>query len=103
MELFHNKTLEIAEVLGAIPGIELVPNPPHTNMLHIHLRGSKERLEQASEEIIRERSFFLFGGVYPTPLPGWQTFELTVRKPACELETAEIGEVFTDLMRRAGG
>ena len=36
---------EIAEVLAAIPEIEVMPNPPHTNMMHVFIRGEADRLE----------------------------------------------------------
>ncbi len=54
MEQYHAKAIELAELLSAFPEIEVMPSPPHTNMMHVFIRGEADRLEQAALDIARE-------------------------------------------------
>jgi threonine aldolase len=103
MQAYHQRALELGEWLGSFPQISLSPNPPHTNMMHVFLKGEREKLEQAALEIAREKQTLLFSSLSPTPLPGIQKFELTVGDATLELEREEVVALFTSLFERAGG
>ena len=54
MEAYRDKAVEIAATLTSVPGIRVTPDPPQTNMMHVYLSGSRERLEKAALEIAKE-------------------------------------------------
>ncbi|HZY41908.1 MAG TPA: beta-eliminating lyase-related protein, partial [Anaerolineae bacterium] len=60
MEQYHAKAIEIGDILKSFPQIEIMPNPPQTNMLHIFIRGDRDRLEEAAAQIAREQKIWLF-------------------------------------------
>ena len=101
MAAYHAKAIEIAEVLSTFPEIEVVPNPPHTNMLHVFVRGEADRLEQAALDIAREQKVWLINNFMPSQIPAYQKFELTVGDGALEFSREEITALFATLLEKA--
>ncbi len=101
MEDYYLKAQEIAQVLGQFPQAELTPNPPPTNMMHVYLRGNRERLEEAALEIARQYKTWLFYPLRPSPLTNYHKFELTVGDASLELGKSEITSLFQTLFKLA--
>lgn len=101
MALYHNKAWEIAAALTSLPGIELVPNPPQTNMMHVLIRREASRLEKAALEISQETGILIFRTVFPTQIPDYQLYELTVGDATLDLSTSEITALFVSLLSKA--
>jgi hypothetical protein len=101
MTSYHAKAIEIAEVLSTFPEIEVMPNPPHTNMLHVFVRGEADRLEEAALEIAQEQKTWLINGWMLSQIPAYQKFELTVGDGALEFSREEISALFKILLEKA--
>lgn len=101
MGLYREKAIAIAGRLARIPGVEVIPDPPHTNMMHVALRGAPDRLERAALEVAAESGVWLFNRVARTDLPSWQRIEIAVAEGALAIETEEIGRLFEALLERA--
>lgn len=101
MEAYHEQAKNIATLLTPFPQIEIVPNPPHTNMMHLFLRGERARLEAAALEVARETHIWLFAQLAPTLFPNTSRFELTVGEATLDLSNQELVEVFQMLLKRA--
>jgi threonine aldolase len=82
-------------------GLQVVPDPPHANMMHVFLRGDRERLERAALEHAREREIWLFGALSSTPLPDLHKFELTVGDATLALSMEEIEHELRLFLARA--
>ncbi len=78
-----------------------MPNPPHTNMMHVFIRGDADRLEQAALDIAREQKVWLTNGFVPCQIPAYQKFELTVGDGALEFSREEIVALFATLLKKA--
>lgn len=102
MEAYRDKAVAIAARLARIPGVEVIPDPPHTNMMHLALRGAPARLERAALEVAAETGVWLFGKTNRTELPSTQRIELTILDGALEIDTDEIGRLFDAVLERAG-
>jgi len=74
---------------------------PHTNMMHVFIRGEADRLEQAALVIAREQKVWLINGFMPGQIPAYQKFELTVGDGALEFSREEAKELFASLLARA--
>jgi threonine aldolase len=98
---YHRKALEIAGALSAIPGIEITPNPPHTHMMHVYLKGDKERLERAALDVSRRTGVWLFGSLVPTALPGLQKLEVSAGDATLQISADEFRELFQSLLEMA--
>ncbi len=95
------KAKTTAAALAGVDGVEVLPNPPHTNMMHVFLRGDRERLEQTALDVARDQKLWLFKQLSPTSLPTLHRFELSVGDATLELDDGEIAGVFADLLERA--
>jgi len=98
MPLYVAKACEVAEALSSIPGVQVTPNPPHTNMMHVFLPGDRQRLFDARDRIAGERKAFLFGWLAPCQLPGYWMFELTISDGGLKFEKDEVREMFAVLV-----
>ena len=98
MEAYYAKAQEIAALLTKFEEIEIVPNPPHTSMMHLFIRGEREKLETAALDVARETGIWLFYRLAPTLLPGLTRFELTVGEATLDLSGEEIVEAFRMLL-----
>jgi threonine aldolase len=101
MATYHAKAIGIAEVLSAFPEIEVMPNPPHTNMMHVFIRGNADQLEQAALDIAREQKVWLINGFMPSQIPAYQKFELTAGDGALEFSREEVTELFKTLLAKS--
>lgn len=99
MATYHNKAQEIAALLATLPEIEIVPNPPHTNMMHLFLHGEIEKLQENALGIAMETGIWLFSRLTPTILPTYQRFEFVVGDATLDLTNDEILHVFEMLLR----
>ena len=97
MNDYHVNAKEIAKVLSSFPRIEILPNPPQTNMMHVFVQGDHEQLLDASFQIARETKILLFARLTPTIVPHWSKFELTVGEASLDLKNEEIANLFTKL------
>ncbi len=98
---YHTRAVEIAEALSNVDGLLLKPNPPHTNMAHLYLRGDADALLDASVELAREEHVALVGWFGPTDIPGYVYTELVIGDGAAAFTTDEIAGYFTRILERA--
>jgi threonine aldolase len=91
---YHAKAVEIAAMLAGLPEVTVSPDPPHTNMMHVFLRGETTDLLAAAARVAEDHDIELFSGIGPTEVPGVQRWELTVGAAASELSNAEISAAF---------
>ena len=101
IKLYCDKAREVAVTLAHFPQIEIVPNPPQTNMMHLFLHGDREKLQQSALEIAQETNTWLFAGLAPTQLPNYSAFELTVGEATLDLSNEEISGLFESLFARS--
>ncbi len=98
---YHTRAVEIGTALAAHPAIEVNPNPPHTNMMQVFLRGDRERLWDAALDIAAEHHVWLLRGLAPSQIPAYQMFELVVGTATLAISTDEIAGLFAELVERA--
>jgi len=98
---YCDKAGEVAATLSQFPQIEVMPNPPQTNMMHLFLRGDREKLALAALAIAQETRTWLFSSLAPTRIPGYAAFELTIGEAALDLSNEEIASLFEMLFARS--
>jgi len=102
MPRYYEKAVAIAGALATLPGVDLLPNPPHTPMMHLYLRGERDRLLAAALDIAAETGIWTFDWLGTTPLPNLQTLELNVGDATLDLTTEEIVDILSAVLTRAG-
>jgi hypothetical protein len=82
-----------------VPGIDIVPDPPQTNMMHLYLRTTGEALARAACRIARDRGVFTWPSSSPGPTPATRVLELTVGDATLAFEPREAAEIIAELVR----
>ncbi len=103
IEAYCAKAREIATTLAPFEKIEVVPNPPVTNMMHIMIQAELDALGEATLEVARETGVWLFSPSAPSPtsVPSYQKIELTVGEATLDLANEEIEHLFQLLLTKA--
>jgi threonine aldolase len=102
MPRYHEKATEIAAALAALPGVQVLPDPPQTHMMHLFLRGDRARLIAAALDRAAETGVWTFDRLATTPLPDLHRLEVTVGDATLDLPTDEIAAHFAAILERAG-
>jgi threonine aldolase len=97
MSEFVARAKELAEALGALDGVEIVPNPPQTAMFHLLVHRELEPLNEAALDSA-ERTKTFIGQFAATEVPGVQTTELTVGAASFEVAVDEARELYSELL-----
>lgn len=97
---YHRKALEIAAGLDGLDGVEIVPRPPHTNMIHVFLRSPGPTVHAAHEALVRHRKIRIFPRLTSNSAPAWSLFEIQVGDAAMAVPTSEIVALVEELTDR---
>lgn len=97
MQAYRDRAVQIASVLGEFQEMLVTPNPPDTNMMHVYVRGDAASLDAAMTQIASDTGLALFGGLSPSPVPGYHKFERSIGEGAFEIADQEIRSLFTRL------
>jgi threonine aldolase len=89
----------IAERLRGLPNVEVVPNPPQTPMMHLHLRVQDDAFRAAACRIARARAVFTWPSTAPGPTPSVRVVEFTVGDATLAFRPDEVAEIIGELVR----
>ena len=93
--------LAIAAELSTIDGVDVVPNPPQTPMLHIHLRTTSATALAGIRRLAGEERIWAVGGTAPTDTPGLRRIELSVGDATLGFSPAEVAAIVRTLLPAA--
>jgi threonine aldolase len=102
MPRYHERAVALAAALDTLPGVDIVPNPPQTQMMHLYLRGDRERLIAAALDLAQETGIWTFDRLSNSPVPTVQKLELTVGDATLDLTVDEIVKLFSAILERGG-
>ena len=91
----------IAAAVARIEGVDVVPDPPHTNMMHLHLRTTELAVTAGIRRLATERRLWAFGGSGSLDTPGLRGLELTVGDATLAFAPDEVADVIRELLPRA--
>ena len=92
---------QIAERLAPLPGVRVVPDPPCTNLFHVQLPCSGERLLDASAALAEERGVAFVLRARDCDVAGYCAVELAIGDAASALSLDEIEAGFRQMLERA--
>jgi threonine aldolase len=101
MPAFYTHSVDVGSALAGVEGVDVVPHPPQTPLMHLYLRGSRERLVDAAVAVARERGVWLFRQLAPTTNPNEQMHELTIGEAALLVSAEEAASLFLEVVERA--
>ena len=91
---YLERARSLAAALTGVPGVHLLPDPPHVNMMHLWLDLAPADAMHARDRVAEETGLWLFGGARPRSLPTQSFFELTIGEAAMSVDDNEIADAF---------
>jgi len=88
----------IAAELVSIEGVEVVPDPPQTPMMHVHLRTTSAAAIEGIRRLATEDRIWTWGGTTPTDTPGVRRVELTVGDATLRFSPPEVARIVQALL-----
>jgi threonine aldolase len=97
MPHYRARALEVAAQWSALDGVEVVPNPPHTNMFHLVLEGDLAGWLAARDRVAADCALWLFGHLNPTEAGG--RTEISIGDGALQISEDELAAALVLLAR----
>lgn len=98
MPAYMDHSVAIATALSGLPGLEVVPDPPHTPMMHLLLRINGAALAAAVLRLAHERGIWSFARWSATDSPSVQRIELVVGDATLRFGPDELRGVLAFLL-----
>jgi threonine aldolase len=95
---YYEHARAIAEALRDVPGIEVVPDPPQTPMMHLLLHTSPDHFRAAALRLAQEQGVWTWPRSAPTDSPRVQRVELTVGDATLGFEPHEVRAILQSLL-----
>ncbi len=92
------KAREVADALREHPGIEIVPDPPQTTMMHLLLRVDPSAFRERALDYAEETGIWTFAKTSTSGAPSSQWIEFTVGEATMEFTGAEVRAIFDRLL-----
>ena len=102
MPRYYRHAMAIARAVRDIPGVEIMPNPVRSPMMHVRFSVSLEDLEARVIEIAKTEKIWTFSRTWVSEGPMLQRFELHVGDATLQLEPDEIRNLFERLVGLTG-
>ena len=103
MATYVDHARAIGEALARTDGVAVVPHPPHTNMMHLHLRTTEAAVTAGIRGLASERGLWAFGGGAPLDTPGLRGLELTVGDATLDFTPDEVADIVRELLPGVDG
>jgi threonine aldolase len=99
MPEYFAHALAIADALRGIDGVDVVPDPPHTPMMHLHLRTTEEHVLATARALAETESLWTWPGSAPSENPAVRVLELTVGDATLGFEPKEVAAIVARFVR----
>lgn len=103
MPRYYRHALAIARALRKVPGVEVLPDPPQSPMMHLRLRVTVDELRARAVDVAKSEGIWTFPRPFVTEGPALQRCELAVGDATLELTPEEVRAVVERLAGPAGG
>src|SRR3984957_14955522 len=93
-EEYYERAIKIARVLNRVEGVEILPFPVQSPMMHVRVTGPCESVKSRMLDMARTDGVWMCGGAYETEGPRLQRFEFNVGDATMSFTPKEIGQLF---------
>ena len=88
----------IARAVAKLDGVDVVPNPPQTPMMHIHLRTTPRAASDGIRRLAKTERIWAFSGTAPTDAPGIRRVELGVGEATLGFTPSDVARIVGSLL-----
>ena len=97
--LYRERALRLAEALRRVPGVQLLPDPPQSHMMHAYFPGRKDELLRRATAIAEQEKVALFRYLDIAEVPGYCRAELEMGEDAMAVSDAEVTTLYRRLLQ----
>ena len=101
MPSYVEHTRAIAAELSRLDGVELVPDPPVTNMCHVYLNAPADALTAAMRRLAVEEGVWTWPRAFASDIPAWPVVELSIGDATMEWSPSDVRELVSGLLAEA--
>ena len=76
MHAYRDRAVSLATALKSLDNVVIKPDPPQTNMFHLYLNATQEKLESAHRQMMERDGVKLCTFFLPSDIPGWTYTEV---------------------------
>ena len=87
----------IADALRGIPNVEIVPDPPQTPMMHLHMRVDEQAFLTAARRLAEDQGIFTWPKTFVGDTPSVRVVELTVGDATLTFAPDEVAKIVEEL------
>lgn len=98
IDVWVERARKIAKIFTSFDAITIQPDPPHTNMLRLYIRGDHEVLLERHSQLAEETSTFIFSGLGPSQVPGVATTEIMFFENAMTFDETQLAPFLERLL-----
>ena len=103
MPAYYRHCVVIADAVRDLPGVEVLPYPVQSTLMHVRLSVDLETLRARVAEIARSEKVMTFARPWASVGPRLQEFEFQVGDATLELSAEEIRDLFARLTGASRG
>lgn len=90
MPRYYEHAVAIADAIRPLPNVDVVPDPPQTPMMHLHMRVDEDDFLAVARTIAEDESIFTWPRTFSGQNPAVRLVELTVGEATLEFTPEEI-------------
>jgi threonine aldolase len=98
MPAYREQALAVVAALADLPGVQVVPDPPHGSMFHLVFHREPADLQAAALRLATDDGIWTWARFHATEIPGISRVELSVGDATLEWTPAEFREVIARLL-----
>src|SRR5258708_29536382 len=100
MSAYLSHARAIAEALGEVAGVRVIPDPPQVPMMHLLLNVTQHGFGTAARQLAAEQRVWAWPTAMPTADPGVQRVELSVGDATRALQPDQVRDIIAALIGR---
>ena len=93
MPAYYEHAVAIAAALRDLPGLEIVPAPPQTPAMHLHMRTTEQRLDEAVTALAEEEGIWTWSWTFEADTPSIRIVELAVGDATLGFTPSEVAKI----------
>ena len=97
MPTYYRHALAIADALGDLSGVEVLPDPPQSPMMHLQLSVTAAELQSRAFDIARRDRIWTFPRPFASVSPMVQRIEFTVGDATLDFTPTEVRDLIAAL------
>jgi threonine aldolase len=97
MPQYYEQACRIAEALRGVPGLQVLPDPPQSPMMHVQMRVSADALEARAVSLAEREKVWTFPRPFAVDAPALVRVEFTVGDATLGFRPEEVADLFREL------